>query len=281
MQRAAFRNEFGPPPASMVTRVTRRARWVALVASACHALRVQLRRPATLLPYRGVLRVGARNHAGSLGSGGRTFSFGASLASPNDRVSFLLRDNRHSKSQIGNDSTPPPRCRQHRRRRARDGLLGASRSENSPFRDGSTRSGYGDESGRCSHLTVTANSQEKRGFPGRQRLAPRYFAVCIVSLTRLRPGVHQPDPPGLIHDDPRLLPPWRGSSFLWDIHRFLTRPGLSRPGCDAVARSDPQTQHHPHRCRVGLAALRPERQRRSGEFESSGGVDSARRSRAS
>ncbi len=28
------------------------------------------------------------------------------------------------------------------------------------------------------------------------------------------PGVHQPDPPGLIHDDPRLLPPWRGSSFI-------------------------------------------------------------------
>jgi hypothetical protein len=27
------------------------------------------------------------------------------------------------------------------------------------------------------------------------------------------PGVHQPDPPGLIHDDLRLLPPWRGSSL--------------------------------------------------------------------
>jgi hypothetical protein len=26
--------------------------------------------------------------------------------------------------------------------------------------------------------------------------------------------VYQPDPPGLIHDDPRLLPPWRGSSLL-------------------------------------------------------------------
>ncbi|PIJ30506.1 hypothetical protein BMW24_022245 [Mycobacterium heckeshornense] len=25
--------------------------------------------------------------------------------------------------------------------------------------------------------------------------------------------VYQPDPPGLIHDDPRLLPPWRGSSL--------------------------------------------------------------------
>lgn len=25
--------------------------------------------------------------------------------------------------------------------------------------------------------------------------------------------MYQPDPPGLIHDDPRLLPPWRGSSL--------------------------------------------------------------------
>ena len=29
------------------------------------------------------------------------------------------------------------------------------------------------------------------------------------------PRVYQPDPPGLIHDDPRLLPPWRGSSLFW------------------------------------------------------------------
>ena len=39
--------------------------------------------------------------------------------------------------------------------------------------------------------------------------------MCIVSITRLMPGVHQPDPPGLIHDDLRLLPPWRGSSLFW------------------------------------------------------------------
>ena len=39
--------------------------------------------------------------------------------------------------------------------------------------------------------------------------------MCIVGLTRLRLSVHQPDPPGLMHDDPRLLPPWRGSSFLY------------------------------------------------------------------
>ena len=67
------------------------------------ALGVQFRRPATLLPYRGVLRVGARNRAGPLGSGGRTFSSGTSLASPSVRESFVLRDVRHSKSQICND----------------------------------------------------------------------------------------------------------------------------------------------------------------------------------
>src|SRR5271156_2416925 len=39
--------------------------------------------------------------------------------------------------------------------------------------------------------------------------------VCIVSITRPEPRVYQPDPPGLMHDDPRLLPPWRGSSLLW------------------------------------------------------------------
>lgn len=69
------------------------------------ALAVQFRRPATLLPYRGVLRVGTRNRAGPLGSGGRTFSSGTSLASPSVRVSFVLRDVRHGKSQIRNDST--------------------------------------------------------------------------------------------------------------------------------------------------------------------------------
>jgi hypothetical protein len=34
------------------------------------------------------------------------------------------------------------------------------------------------------------------------------------------PGVHQPDPPGLIHDDLRLLPPWRGSSLFWGFLRI-------------------------------------------------------------
>ncbi len=48
-------------------------------------------------------------------------------------------------------------------------------------------------------------------------LASARFLVCIVGRTRLMPGVHQPDPPGLIHDDPRLLPPWRGSSFIHSL----------------------------------------------------------------
>jgi hypothetical protein len=46
-------------------------------------------------------------------------------------------------------------------------------------------------------------------------LAPLSCPMCIVNITRLMPGVHQPDPPGLIHDDPRLLPPWRGSSLIY------------------------------------------------------------------
>ena len=70
------------------------------------------------------------------------------------------------------------------------------------------------ESGSFCQLTVTANSQQKRGFCRLYWLALSRNGVCIVSITRLWPGVHQPDPPGLIHDDPRLLPPWRGSSFI-------------------------------------------------------------------
>ena len=29
--------------------------------------------------------------------------------------------------------------------------------------------------------------------------------------------VYQPDPPGLMYDDLRLLPPWRGSSHFWGV----------------------------------------------------------------
>jgi hypothetical protein len=44
-------------------------------------------------------------------------------------------------------------------------------------------------------------------------LASVRTVMCIVSITRPEPRVYQPDPPGLMHDDPRLLPPWRGSSL--------------------------------------------------------------------
>jgi hypothetical protein len=37
------------------------------------------------------------------------------------------------------------------------------------------------------------------------------------------PGVHQPDPPGLIHDDLRLLPPWRGSSLFQGVFRIADK----------------------------------------------------------
>lgn len=47
-----------------------------------------------------MLRVGARNRAGSLRSGGRTFSSDTPLASPSVRNTFVLRDGRHSKHQF-------------------------------------------------------------------------------------------------------------------------------------------------------------------------------------
>ena len=71
------------------------------------------------------------------------------------------------------------------------------------------------ENGSSGHLTEAAGSQEKPGFQFRVALAPDRVRVCIVSITRLMPSMHQPDPPGLMYDGPRLLPPWRGSSLLW------------------------------------------------------------------
>ena len=52
-----------------------------------------------------------------------------------------------------------------------------------------------------------------RPFHRQSTVAHSPVDVCIVGITRAAPGVHQPDPPGLIHDDLRLLPPWRGSSL--------------------------------------------------------------------
>lgn len=64
----------------------------------------------------------------------------------------------------------------------------------------------------------------------RVNLALGKRVVCIVGITRLMPRVHQPDPPGLIHDDPRLLPPWRGSShFRGDYRRYPQRLGYPHP----------------------------------------------------
>jgi hypothetical protein len=45
--------------------------------------------------------------------------------------------------------------------------------------------------------------------------------------------VYQPDPPGLIHDDPRLLPPWRGSSLI--LGKFLPPLRPAMPGADSVS----------------------------------------------
>ena len=61
-------------------------------------------------------------------------------------------------------------------------------------------------------------------------------------------SVHQPDPPGLIHDDPRLLPPWRGSSF------FCGRTHLLEPHNSV---DDPPTAVHPQRSDCWLAAAPP------------------------
>ena len=44
-------------------------------------------------------------------------------------------------------------------------------------------------------------------------LAPRAHCRVYSEHHSAYAGVYQPDPPGLIHDDLRLLPPWRGSSL--------------------------------------------------------------------
>ena len=71
--------------------------------------------------------------------------------------------------------------------------------------------------GSSRQVSVTAIFPAIRCFLRQAVLAPIRSAVCIVRITRLMPGVHQPDPPGLIHDDLRLLPPWRGSSLFTDF----------------------------------------------------------------
>jgi hypothetical protein len=58
--------------------------------------------------------------------------------------------------------------------------------------------------------------------------------MCIVSSTRPVPRVYQPDPPGLIHDDPRLLPPWRGSSLFWETYLLAERRSARPSGVAGI-----------------------------------------------
>lgn len=51
--------------------------------------------------------------------------------------------------------------------------------------------------------------------------------------------VYQPDPPGLIHDDLRLLPPWRGSSLFWGKNLRPPNP----IGCGTVFSVCPPAAH--------------------------------------
>ncbi|MUL46053.1 hypothetical protein FZI85_10145 [Mycobacterium sp. CBMA293] len=73
-------------------------------------------------------------------------------------------------------------------------------------------------------MTVVVNGVLTRPFHRQSTVAQSPVDVCIVGFTRLAPGVHQPDPPGLIHDDLRLLPPWRGSSHFQGQSKFSFHP---------------------------------------------------------
>ena len=108
----------------------------------------------------------------------------------------------------------------------------------------------------------SCTSISKRDPPTRlESLARGRPAVCIVRITRLMLSVRQPDPPGLIHDDPRLLPPWRGSSFISD--HFV------------LGRRCPQPPLAPQPARPGLAARRSRVHR--GERDGTGGSPDAHR----
>jgi hypothetical protein len=74
--------------------------------------------------------------------------------------------------------------------------------------------------------------------------------VCIVSSTRPEPRVYQPDPPGLMHDDLRLLPPWRGSSLLWG--QIFSGDWLIGPASAVLRGScDPSAERAPARSFFG------------------------------
>lgn len=84
-----------------------------------------------------------------------------------------------------------------------------------PTRSSDRKPPVGHEKWQSTPDGSSCTSISKRDPPTRlESLARGPPVVCIVRFTRLMLSVHQPDPPGLIHDDPRLLPPWRGSSFI-------------------------------------------------------------------
>jgi len=119
------------------------------------------------------------NHAGLLGSGGRTFSFGTPLASPSIRNSFVLRDDGHIKSQIGNNSD------EVKRRPTSSGIsrvvleLGAASQHSTGWPRGRPmsasmmpRDGVGD--GRCDLLRVGCGALK----PSSPDLSPAVSARC-------------------------------------------------------------------------------------------------------
>ncbi len=133
MKRAAFRIEFGSPPANTVT--SYQACCVGCVSGlgvcAFAAKPLRWRRLGRLRPLSAITQ--ARNtsaifaacsawvlgnRAGLLNSGDGTFSSGAILASPSLRDSFVLRDGHHSKRKNGSAFAGPWRGADRRRRRA-------------------------------------------------------------------------------------------------------------------------------------------------------------------
>lgn len=110
MKRAAFRIEFGAPPANTVP--SYQACCMGCVGGLgvlhcvskdwkpglrpLHAITQARNTSANIAACSAWVLV---NHAGSLGSGDETFSSGAILALPSFRASFVLRDRRHSKGK--------------------------------------------------------------------------------------------------------------------------------------------------------------------------------------
>ena len=208
-------------------RVTRRARWVAWVGLGVIALRcggdsaqraicatarfMQLRRPATLLPSSRRAPRGCPETM--LGCSGREMKPSLPASSWPGQASVLslysvtpltaraktyqfvlcleLKRAAPKISASGPAPPPPIRCSQVRRWSRRPSKFGSS----------------------C-HLSEGAYSQEKRCLRLVFSLASSLVSVCIVGITRLMPGVDQPDPPGLIHTTALASsPPGEGRPF--------------------------------------------------------------------